>query len=341
MSSNKKTQKNKTRDSYMMAGPVVTTPPTYKERVDSFFDTLQDFFINDERQAERQMYKSGRKQKRKDKRATRQANRATRKAERIGARQLETYADKLARESRNAQRGAEQTQGIRNESRARGDAMFQREVDALTGSNVGTEGKTRRVVRVEGGPMDEQMSMLMEEPIDETMLPDEETSMLPDEKMEEDYVDYVVEETLSNQDKNYLIDALEQDDRLREIFDQVVESATEFTGSGTVEGPGTGKSDSIPARLSDGEFVFTAKATEEIGSDNLMSIMKEAEAQADERQSVAYGGIINEEDQAIPVPTQESIAAQGNVPNVVKQSRQVEEEMLKSSPRKYYVPVSG
>ena len=47
MSSNKKTQKNKTRDSYMMAGPVVTTPPTYKERVDSFFDTLQDFFINE------------------------------------------------------------------------------------------------------------------------------------------------------------------------------------------------------------------------------------------------------------------------------------------------------
>ena len=39
----------------------------------------------------------------------------------------------------------------------------------------------------------------------------------------------------------------------------------EFSGSGPIEGPGTEKSDSIPARLSDGEFVFTAKATEEIG----------------------------------------------------------------------------
>ena len=190
-----------------------------------------------------------------------------------------------------------------------------------------------RTSKAEGGDMDSQMEMMLGE--------EEETPMLPDEQMEEDYVDYVVEETLSNQDKNYLIDALEKDDRLSEIFDQVVESATEFTGSGTVEGPGTGKSDSIPARLSDGEFVFTAKATEELGSDNLMLIMKEAEAQADKRQSVAYGGMINEEDQAIPLPTQESKAAQGNVPDVVKQSRQVEEEMLKSSPRRYYVPVSG
>ena len=100
-------------------------------------------------------------------------------------------------------------------------------------------------------------------------------------------------------------------------------------------------SDSIPARLSDGEFVFTAKAVEEIGVDNLQQMMEDAETIADERQPVAYGGMIDEEDQAIPLPTQESRAAQGNVPNVVKQSRQVEEEMLKSSPRRYYVPVSG
>ena len=49
-------------------------------------------------------------------------------------------------------------------------------------------------------------------------------------------------------------------------------------------------SDSIPARLSDGEFVFTAKATEEIGADELMRMMKDAEAQADERQELAMGG---------------------------------------------------
>ena len=291
----------------------------------------------------RQERRTKRQESRQDRRAKRKAKRATRRAERRGARDLETYEEKLAREARDAQRGAEQTQRIRNESRARGDAMFQREVEALAGSNAGTEGSrgTRRVVSAEGGPMDKQMSMLMEEPVDETMLPDEEMPMIPDEQMEEDYVDYVMEETLSNEDRNYLISALEKDDRLSEIFDQVVESATEFSGSGPIEGPGNEKSDSIPARLSDGEFVLTAKATEEIGEDSLMSMMKDAEASADQRQGVAYGGMIDEEDQAVPIPTTASRAAQGNVPNVVKQSRQVEEEMLKSSPRRYYVPVSG
>jgi len=134
-----------------------------------------------------------------------------------------------------------------------------------------------------GGDVNTQMEM---------MLGTEEMPMLPDEQMEENYVDYVVEETLSNQDRNYLIDALEKDDRLSDIFDQVVESATEFTGSGTVTGPGTGKSDSIPARLSDGEFVFTAKATKELGADKLQNMMEEAEMRADglmERQARRNG----------------------------------------------------
>ena len=151
-----------------------------------------------------------------------------------------------------------------------------------------------------GGDVNTQMEM---------MLGTEEMPMLPDEQMEENYVDYVVEETLSNQDRNYLIDALEKDDRLSEIFDQVVESATEFTGSGTVTGPGTGKSDSIPARLSDGEFVITAKATEEIGEDNLMSMMKDAEAAADERQEMANGGMMEEDPiyESEPQPTRQDI----------------------------------
>jgi hypothetical protein len=72
-----------------------------------------------------------------------------------------------------------------------------------------------------------------------------------------------------------------------------------------------------------------------------MSMMKDAEAGSDERQGVADGGIIDEEDQAAPIQTTGLLAAQGNIPNVAKQSRQVEEEMLKSSPRRYYVPVSG
>ena len=197
------------------------------------------------------------------------------------------------------------------------------------------EKKLQRISKQEGGLMDEQMSTLMEEPVEEPMLPDEE--------MEEDYVDYVMQTTLSNEDRNYLIDTLEKDDRLSEIFDQVVESATEFSGSGTVEGPGTERSDSIPARLSDGEFVFTAKATEEIGEDALMSMMKDAEASADQRQGVAYGGMVEDEGdpKAVPIQTTGSQTAQRNVPNVVKANRQVEEEMLKASPRRYYVPLSG
>jgi|TARA_R100001460_G_scaffold23442_3_gene47251 hypothetical protein len=38
-----------------------------------------------------------------------------------------------------------------------------------------------------------------------------------------------------------------------------------FMGGGEVEGPGTGTSDSVPARLSDGEFVVTAKAVRGAG----------------------------------------------------------------------------
>ena len=75
------------------------------------------------------------------------------------------------------------------------------------------------------------------------------------------------------------------------IFDKVIDVAQEFAVSGPVEGPGSGVSDSIPARLSDGEFVFTAKATEQIGEDKLMSMMKDAEAQADKRQEMMHGGI--------------------------------------------------
>ena len=162
--------------------------------------------------------------------------------------------------------------------------------------------KMLRASKQEGGDVNTQMEMMLGR--------EEEAPMLPDEEMEEDYVDYVIEETLSNEDRNYLIDALEKDDRLSEIFDQVVESATEFTGSGTVEGPGTGRSDSIPARLSDGEFVITAKATKEIGADNLMSMMKDAEAAADERQQMANGGEMEEEEtiyKAQPEPQTQDI----------------------------------
>ena len=50
-----------------------------------------------------------------------------------------------------------------------------------------------------------------------------------------------------------------------------------FDEEGSVEGPGTGTSDSIPANLSDGEFVFTAKAVKQLGVDKLRKMMAKAE----------------------------------------------------------------
>ena len=222
-------------------------------------------------------------------------------------------------------------------------------------------GRPRKMYQEGGKPsMEDQMEGLAisVEPItvekeethtmpDGTIMPgkthEEYEQMLPDEEMEEDYVDFVVSSTLDQEDQNYLESALTEDAKLSEIFDQVVESASEFSGSGPVEGLGSGVSDSIPARLSDGEFVFTAKATDEIGADVLQQMMEDAEAGADERQGVVHGGMVEDEGdpKAVPIQTRGSIAAQGNIPNVAKQSRQVEEEMLKSSPRRYYVPVSG
>ena len=117
--------------------------------------------------------------------------------------------------------------------------------------------------------------------------------MTSDEQMENNYLDFVVEESLSESEEKYLLQKLEEDDRLSEIFDKVMDVATEFAGSGAVEGPGSGVSDSIPARLSDGEFVFTAKATQEIGADNLQRMMEQAESNADapmERQARRAGG---------------------------------------------------
>ena len=88
---------------------------------------------------------------------------------------------------------------------------------------------------------------------------------------------------------------LEADPELSVMFDKLMDTATEFSGSGPVDGPGSEVSDSIPARLSDGEFVFTAKATEQLGADRLQSMMEDAEAEADAtRQQSAEGGEIEE-----------------------------------------------
>jgi hypothetical protein len=124
-----------------------------------------------------------------------------------------------------------------------------------------------------------------------------EASQLPDSEMEEDYTGYVLGQSLDTEEQEYLMGILETDERLSGIFDKVMDVAGEFSGEGSVEGPGTGTSDSIPARLSDGEFVFTKKATDQMGADQLQTMMDEAEKAYDGGyMKKAFGGLTSEDD---------------------------------------------
>jgi hypothetical protein len=151
--------------------------------------------------------------------------------------------------------------------------------------------KSDRKKKAEGGEIDDQMLMVMTPPM--------ESEMEPDGEMEDGYTRFIMEEALTEEEEDMLTSKLEQDEELQMLFDKVIDVAQEFAGSGPVNGPGSGVSDSIPARLSDGEFVFTAKAVEEIGEDALMSMMKDAEAKADERQGMRIGGIMSTENSEV------------------------------------------
>jgi len=127
------------------------------------------------------------------------------------------------------------------------------------------------MVPPEGVPVDTYSNIPPEE------MAEAKASQLPDEQMEQEYLGYVINETLDPTEQEYLKNALEADPQLSAIIDKVVMTASEFSGAGEVEGPGTGVSDSIPARLSDGEFVMTKKATDQIGAENLQRMMDDAE----------------------------------------------------------------
>ena len=168
---------------------------------------------------------------------------------------------------------------------------------------------------------------------EDTYTPEEQAnaaeSQLPDEQMEEKYMDFVLDESLDTTEQEYLIGALESDPKLSEIFDKVVTTASEFSGAGEVEGPGTGVSDSIPARLSDGEFVITRKATDQIGADNLQMMMDDAERMADggeARGGFQLGGLLG-----MPKDPEEELEAMG-------QLRSTDDEVNKSMLMSNQVP---
>ena len=147
-------------------------------------------------------------------------------------------------------------------------------------------------------PPEMEMSAEQDMPVDtydnipEGEMAEAEASQLPDQKMEDNYLEYILNESLDQEEQTYLMSVLEGDERLSGIFDKVMDVAGEFSGEGEVDGPGTGVSDSIPARLSDGEFVITEKATDEIGADNLQKMMDDAEQAYDGGyMKKAFGGL--------------------------------------------------
>jgi len=172
-----------------------------------------------------------------------------------------------------------------------------------------------RELKAEGGeiPEDTYNNLSPEDKMEQA------EDMLPDEEMEEEYVDFVASEILDQEEQDYLFKALDDDPRLEEILDKVILNATEFAGAGEVEGPGTGISDSIPARLSDGEFVFTRKATDQLGADNLQEMMDEAERAYD-------GGLMAMAEGGMPVDDRYSNQQQDE-----DQEEKVEDQMLYAS----------
>jgi len=156
-----------------------------------------------------------------------------------------------------------------------------------------------------------------------------DATMLDDKEMEEEYVDYVAEQVLEPEEQDYLFKVLDADPKLEGILDKVMLSASEFAGSGEVEGPGTGISDSIPARLSDGEFVITKKATDQIGADNLQKMMDDAERAADgSLMGMANGGEANMDSLINPEETADPLDRFGMQKD---DEREIESLMLNSS----------
>tara|TARA_Y100000004_G_scaffold145696_1_gene166290 strand:+ start:372 stop:1637 length:1266 start_codon:yes stop_codon:yes gene_type:complete len=153
----------------------------------------------------------------------------------------------------------------------------------------------------EGGmPVEEDVPVDTYPNIPPEEMAEAKASQLPDNEMEDEYIDFILDESLNNEEQMYLMNTLEADDQLSIIFDKLIGTASEFSGAGEVEGPGTGVSDSIPARLSDGEFVMTKKATDAIGPENLQSMMDEAEMAYDidggRELKMAFGGVVEDDE---------------------------------------------
>ena len=201
------------------------------------------------------------------------------------------------------------------------------------------EKEQARMPKAEGGslfiPPEMEGQMNGDMPVDtypnipEDEMDDAMASQKPDEEVETDYVSYIMSEVLDESEIDYINSKLESDDQLSQIFDKLILSASEFKGEGEVEGPGDGTSDDIPARLSDGEFVITAKATEQLGAENLQQMMDDAERAYDGGlMKKAQGGLMFNPMSAIDDPVASGTAS--NNPSA-QTSLDVQRQMLRAN----------
>lgn len=137
----------------------------------------------------------------------------------------------------------------------------------------------------EGGEVEGDMKIPELAPEAETSLEMQMEEAMPQGEEDEMDVQAQVDTSVLTSDEEQLLE--EVIEMHPDIMDVIVKlTAKEFTGSGEVDGPGTGTSDSIPAMLSDGEFVFTAKAVKQIGVDRLRKQMRAAEEEYDNSMAV-------------------------------------------------------
>ena len=133
----------------------------------------------------------------------------------------------------------------------------------------------------EGGEVEEEMVIPeLQEGSDMDM--QVETMMTPSEEGEEPEMEVeanIDTSVLTSDEEQLLEEVIEMHPNIVDVIIKL--STKEFTGEGEVDGPGTGTSDSIPAMLSDGEFVFTAKAVKQLGVDKLRNMMAKAEQDYD------------------------------------------------------------
>jgi hypothetical protein len=163
---------------------------------------------------------------------------------------------------------------------------------AATGGLMGGDPRLGKVEDVgyqayaEGGEVEDKGMIIPElSPEAETSMEMQmEDAMIPSEDNEMNVEAQVDTSVLDSEEEQLLEEVIEMHPNIMGVIVKL--TTKEFTGEGEVDGPGTGTSDSIPAMLSDGEFVFTAKATKQLGVDRLRKMMKSAEAEYDNSMAV-------------------------------------------------------